>query len=85
MAVTIKRSGGRAARSSRSVDEGSPDSATLTREAAMVRRHLLCRLRLHRERRVRVHDGWVYRCRRCGREKGQGPLITLMGAEGGGL
>ena len=54
----------------------------------MARRPLLCRLRLHRDRRVRSHDkDWVYRCRRCGRVQGRGPVFTLMGpgARGGGV
>ena len=47
---------------------------------------LLCRVGLHRDRRVRLQSGErVYRCLRCERVSGQGPLITLMGAEGGGL
>ncbi|WP_380167300.1 hypothetical protein [Jannaschia sp. R86511] len=57
----------------------------MVRHPSLVRRPLLCRLHLHLDRRVRLQDAWVYRCRRCGRDKGQGPLITLMGAEGGGL
>jgi hypothetical protein len=46
---------------------------------------LLCRIGLHRDRRVRSQGEWVYRCRRCGRDKSQGPLITLMGAGPDGL
>ncbi|MGJ7440190.1 hypothetical protein [Aquipuribacter sp. MA13-6] len=51
----------------------------------MVRRHLLCRLHLHRDRRVRVDGAWVYRCSRCGRHQGRGPVMTLMGGQGGGV
>ena len=47
---------------------------------------VLCRVGLHRDRRVRLRSGeQVYRCLRCERVSGKGPLITLMGGEGGGL
>lgn len=45
-----------------------------------MRRHLLCRLGLHKDRRMSVDGGPVFgRCQRCGRDRDKSSVITLYG------